>query len=154
MTYKEYVQEEKSLALKSFTNEDAKHLAELAMSWAMEKYSAPIAVEVNRNNNTIYYHSMSETTGNNKMWMDRKKRVVELYQNSSMAVMYFYEENGENFNEATHLPPAKYKAIGGCYPIILGEVVIGNISISGLTPIEDHEICVSALKKLKSLQGE
>ena len=84
-----------------------------------------------------------------ELWLQRKRRSVELMEMSSLHFLAWLEENGETM-ESRKLPADDYAAGGGGFPIRLrGTGVIGSVCVSGMPDhMDDHRLVVDALAKL------
>ncbi|WP_338676964.1 heme-binding protein [Streptomyces sp. SCSIO 30461] len=80
-------------------------------------------------------------------WIDRKRCVVERYDESSLLVGSRFRAEGTTFDASSCLDPDRYAAHGGSFPLhVDGAGVIGTVS--GLPQAEDHATVVEALTRL------
>ena len=82
-------------------------------------------------------------------WIDRKRRVVERYAESSYLVGERFRQRGTAFEESSRLDPDRFAAHGGSFPLRLSPdgPVLGAITVSGLPSAEDHRLIVEALER-------
>ena len=138
--------------VRSLSLDDAIELGLLATARARES-SKPIIIEVRHAGRLAYRVALPGSLPDSDDWIARKRRVVERFETSTMAIRVRYEEQGQDFNEATGLPMREYAAHGGGFPIVVtGVGIAGAIYASGLPQVDDHEFLVSCLLAFKASQ--
>jgi uncharacterized protein (UPF0303 family) len=136
-----------------FTIDDAVHLGLLATERATAA-SLPIVIEVRHLGRLAYRVALPGSLPDSDDWIQRKTRVVERYQQSTMAVRVRHEEKGTTFTEATGLSELEFAAHGGGFPVVVAGVgVVGGFYASGLPQVDDHEFLVTCLVAFKAAQG-
>ncbi|WP_053645719.1 MULTISPECIES: heme-degrading domain-containing protein [unclassified Streptomyces] len=149
----ELAAQEARLVLPRFTYEDAWTLGTLLVSLARER-KAPVAVDVRRGAQQLFHCALPGSSADNDAWIDRKRRVVERYGESSFLVGARFRAKGTTFEASSRLDPDRYAAHGGSFPIgVEGAGVIGSVTVSGLPQAEDHALVVEALERLLSSCG-
>lgn len=139
--------EEETLQFDSFDQEDALQLGLIIIDLAKSQFDKGVAVEIEYKELQLFSHFMKGTTENNVYWINAKKNVVRHYGNSSHYVGESFREQGLNFHEASKLPSTEYQAEGGSFPLcVRGEGIVGMITVSGLTSIDDHNLVVDGIK--------
>ncbi|WP_344356375.1 heme-degrading domain-containing protein [Streptomyces gobitricini] len=136
------------LALPRFTYDDAWTLGTLLVGLARER-NAPVAVDIRRGGQQLFHAALPGSSADNDAWIDRKRRVVERYAESSLLVGTRFRAKGKSFDTDSRLDPDVYAAHGGSFPItVTGAGVIGSVTVSGLPQLEDHALVVEALERL------
>ncbi|MEU1115725.1 MULTISPECIES: heme-degrading domain-containing protein [unclassified Streptomyces] len=139
--------QERRLVLPHFTYDDAWALGTLLVELARER-GAPVAVDIRRGGQQLFHAALPGSTPDNDAWIDRKRRVVERYQCSSLQVGTRFRAKGTTFEDSSRLDPDTYAAHGGAFPLAVeGAGVVGTVVVSGLPQIEDHALVVAALER-------
>lgn len=138
--------QEQELRLDHFTNEDAWKLGSIIVEYAMEK-KLPISVDIVINGYRVFRFGASGTNNYNEIWMQRKINAVQTLHKSSLKLSFMRQIPGmEDIYDGGNLDPAEYAACGGGFPLYVNGIgVIGVLTASGLTDIEDHDLCVEGL---------
>lgn len=142
--------QEAGLLLPRFTYEDAWTLGTLLVGLARER-RAPVAIDIRRGAQQLFHCALPGSSADNDAWIDRKRRVVERYGESSFLVGARFRAKGTTFEASSRLDPDRYAAHGGSFPVAVeGAGVIGSVTVSGLPQAEDHALVVEALGLLLS----
>ncbi|CAB4571319.1 unannotated protein [freshwater metagenome] len=150
---KELMKQEEDFSFSSFTNEDAIALGQEMLKIATSQ-KAPVIVQVRIGQQIIFHAALTGTTTENDWWINRKARVVEKFNHSSMYVRVFFEENNQTFEEHSGLDNELYAAHGGGFPIIVtGQGVVGVALVSGLPQVEDHKMIIQGLTNFKQAKS-
>ncbi|MEU4270403.1 heme-degrading domain-containing protein [Streptomyces sp. NPDC026092] len=140
--------QERNLVLPRFTYEDAWALGSLLVELARER-EAPVAIDIRRGAQQLFHCALPGSSADNDAWIDRKRRVVERYGESSFLVGARFRAKGTTFEASSRLDPDRYAAHGGSFPVaVVGAGVIGSVTVSGLPQAEDHAMVVEALERL------
>ncbi|MFE3324613.1 heme-degrading domain-containing protein [Streptomyces sp. NPDC059176] len=140
--------QEQRLALRRFTHDDAWMLGSILVELARER-RAPVTIDIRRGAHQLFHCALAGTSADNDAWIDRKRRVVERYGESSLLVGSRFRAKGTTFEESSRLDPDRYAAHGGSFPIRIADAgVIGTVTVSGLSQAEDHGLVVEALERL------
>jgi uncharacterized protein (UPF0303 family) len=111
-------------------------------------------VQVRIGQQIIFHAALTGTTTENDWWINRKARVVEKFNHSSMYVRVSFEENNQTFEEHSGLDNELYAAHGGGFPIIVaGQGVVGVALVSGLPQVEDHKMIIQGLTNFKQAKS-
>ncbi|MFF8383207.1 heme-degrading domain-containing protein [Streptomyces kanasensis] len=147
-TVAELVEQQARLALPRFTHDDAWRLGTILVDLARER-NAPVAVDVRRGAQQLFHAALPGSSADNDAWIDRKRRVVERYAESSLLVGTRFRAKGGSFDTDSRLDRDRYAAHGGSFPItVAGAGVVGAVTVSGLPQLEDHALVVEALERL------
>ncbi|MGV9312550.1 heme-degrading domain-containing protein [Streptomyces sp. NPDC003691] len=139
--------QERRLVLDRFTHSDAWALGTLLVEMARLR-NAPVAVDIRRGGQQLFHAALPGSSPDDDAWIDRKRRVVARYGESSLLVAARYRSRGVGFEEAARLAPARYAAVGGSFPLaVAGAGVIGAVTVSGLSHLDDHALAVEALER-------
>jgi uncharacterized protein (UPF0303 family) len=150
---KELMKQEENFSFSSFTNDDAIALGQEMLNIATSQ-KAPVIVQVRIGQQIIFHTALTGTTTENDWWINRKARVVEKFNHSSMYVRVSFEENNQTFEEHSGLDNELYAAHGGGFPIIVaGQGVVGVALVSGLPQVEDHKMIIQGLTNFKQAKS-
>lgn len=143
----EIVEQERRLTLRRFTYSDAWALGSMLVEMAHLR-EAPVAIDIRRGAQQLFHAALPGSSADNDAWIDRKRRVVERYGESSYLVGARHRAKGTTFEESSRLDPDRYAAHGGSFPItVAGAGVVGSVTVSGLPQAEDHAMVVEALER-------
>ncbi|MFJ3595783.1 heme-degrading domain-containing protein [Streptomyces sp. NPDC090126] len=152
-TLSELIAQERRLTLPRFSHDDALALGSLLVELARERH-APVAIDIRRGAQQLFHAALPGSSADNDAWIDRKRKVVERYGESSYLVGTRFRARGTTFEESSRLDPDTYAAHGGSFPIaVKGAGVIGSVTVSGLPQAEDHAMVVEALERFAATPG-
>ena len=139
---------ERRLVLPAFDYKDAWKLGSLLVDLARQR-QAPVAIDIHCGGQQLFHCGLAGSSGDNDGWIERKRRVVERYGESSYLVGARFRARGSSFEESSRLDPGSYAAHGGAFPLRLSPQgpVIGTVTVSGLPQAEDHALVVEALER-------
>lgn len=138
-------QEEHTLRFKRFTHDDIFPLG-LTLIQEAQKNNVSIAIDITVNGTSMFHYKMPGTTRINSEWIERKKRVVDYHLHSSYFMQLRTARSEMTYNEE-HRLDSSFAAFGGSFPITLDDgLIVGMITVSGLTPEEDHALVVDAMR--------
>jgi uncharacterized protein (UPF0303 family) len=110
--------------------------------------SLPIAIEVSRNGQQLFFAALPGATPDNAEWIRRKRAVVQRFHHSSLYMSVEAEVKGRPFLQRYGLSEQEYAAAGGGFPIFVGETgCIGAVVVSGLPQLEDHRLVTEAIRE-------
>jgi uncharacterized protein (UPF0303 family) len=137
---------EQRLQFTRFTHDTALQVGRKIVETARQRGQA-VTVDVTRNDQVLFRHAMQGTTLDNAEWVRRKSNVVKRFGHSSLYVGTRYRARGTTFHERTQLSVLDYAAEGGAFPLIVKDVgVVGSVTVSGLSALEDHALVVEVLE--------
>jgi uncharacterized protein (UPF0303 family) len=106
----------------------------------------PVAIEVRRFGQPLFYSALSGSIPDNAEWVRRKGNVVARFHRSSYAIGLVLQQTNTTLAAKYDLPVAEYAAHGGSFPLrVAGAGVVGCVTVSGLPQRADHELVVEAL---------
>lgn len=147
LTVDELVAQERRLTVRRFTNDDGWALGSMLVEMGYLRH-APVAIDIRRGTQQLFHCALPGSSADNDAWIDRKRRVVERYGESSFLVGARHRAKGTTFEESSRLDPDLYAAHGGSFPIsVAGVGVVGTVTVSGLPQAEDHAMVVEALER-------
>ncbi|WP_293865475.1 heme-degrading domain-containing protein [uncultured Alsobacter sp.] len=116
--------------------------------------SLPIAVEITKGPDVVFFAMLPGASANNARWARRKRATVQMFQRSSLHAQLRAEQQGTDFNARYALPAEDYAASGGGVPIFVrGSGFVGTATVSGLPAVEDHRLVIAALREIMAEQG-
>ncbi|WP_428510399.1 heme-degrading domain-containing protein [Roseateles sp.] len=138
--------QERELVFRAFSNAEALALGLRLVALATAR-SARIALRIRRNDHELFQHAMEGTAPQAMNWVRRKENVVKLFGRSSLHVHTQHALEGVSFDALSGLVPADHAAWGGGFPLnVHGAGVVGAITVSGMSHVEDHDLIVEALR--------
>jgi uncharacterized protein (UPF0303 family) len=106
----------------------------------------PVAIEVRRQGQLIFYSALEGATPDNAEWVRRKSNLVARFQRSSYAIGLDLSESKATLSEKFELSGADHAAHGGSFPLrVTTAGYVGSVTVSGLPQRADHELVVEAL---------
>ena len=150
---KDLMKQEEEFSFSSFNNDDAIALGQEMLKIATSQ-KAPVIVQVRIGQQIIFHAALTGSSTENDWWINRKARVVEKFNHSSMYVRVSFEEKNQTFEEHSGLDNEFYAAHGGGFPIIVtGQGVVGVALVSGLPQVEDHKMIIQGLTNFKQAKS-
>lgn len=137
------LQEEK-LQFKSFTETDAWTLGGAMRALAAER-KLPLVMDIRTGIRPLFYVAMPGTTPENPDWVKRKINTVYRFEACSYRVGLEYKAKGNPFDQSRGIDPLQYAPAGGGFPIRIGGVVIGAVTVSGIPQRDDHNFVAECL---------
>ena len=109
----------------------------------------PVAIEIARGGNPVFFCLMPGASPDNHAWVQRKRAVVERFEHSSLYMKTLCDQQGRNLFERYALSPERFAASGGAFPIqVRGTGCVGVAAVSGLAAVDDHRIIVETLREM------
>ena len=116
------------------------------MSTAAAERGLPVLIQIRSGGRLVYVAALPGSTASNDQWAERKARVAQHFEQSSMLVRQIHERDGVEMHTRHTLSPDAYQAHGGAFPLrAAGVGVIGTVVVSGLPQIDDHAFVVEQL---------
>jgi uncharacterized protein (UPF0303 family) len=137
--------QEEELIFPKFDEEAAWELGYRLRELASARH-LPVAIEVKRFGQPLFYSALSGSTPDNAEWVRRKGNMVARFHRSSYAIGIGLKETNSTLGDKYELQVADYASHGGSFPLkVAGAGVIGSVTVSGLPQRADHELVVEAL---------
>jgi uncharacterized protein (UPF0303 family) len=137
--------QEKELVLAHFDSEVAWQLGLRVRELAVSRQH-PVAIEVRRFGQQLFYSALAGAVPDNAEWIRRKSNTVQRFYRSSYAIGLELEQKNSNLSDRYGLSMSDYAADGGSFPLTVTNAgVIGSLTVSGLPQRQDHELVVEVL---------
>ena len=145
-------EEELSLVLESFTEEDA-WLVGSSLAVRALREALPVAIDIRRPNYPLFRAAFAGSTADQSSWIDRKAATVFRFQASSLLVGMRMGPTEHDPFASGWLDPARYTLAGGSVPVrVSGAGVVAAVTVSGRSSEEDHALAAEALRERRSGQ--
>ncbi|MDH6278535.1 uncharacterized protein (UPF0303 family) [Aurantimicrobium minutum] len=131
------------LRFDSLSHEDALALG-MDLAARAEERNWPLAVSVFLGDQHVFRYACPGTTAENDDWIERKRKTVYKFQESSFLVGQRLIAEGKEFHAETGLDQS-FAAHGGGFPLFIGDVFVGAVIASGIPQQDDHAIVIEAL---------
>ena len=131
------------LRFDSLSHEDALALG-MDLAARAEERNWPLAVSVFLGDQHVFRYACPGTTAENDDWIERKRKTVYKFQESSFLVGQRLIAQGKEFHAETGLDQT-FAAHGGGFPLFIGDVFVGAVIASGVPQQDDHAIVIEAL---------
>lgn len=145
--------QERRLVFDRFDNDTAIELGLKIIEQArIEKL--PVAVDVSRGEQRLFYCALAGTSADNEFWISGKNAVVRRFGHSSFYVGQKARVKGVDFAAGNLVDGTVFRAHGGAFPIIVANVgIVGTATVSGLPQAEDHRLVVSVIEAFLAERG-
>jgi uncharacterized protein (UPF0303 family) len=137
-------QQEQRLHFKSMTEDDAWALGSAMRKRALER-KLPLVMDVRVGNKPLFYAALPGTTPENPDWVRRKVNTVYRFEAASYRVGLEYKLRGATIDAARGMNPMDFAPAGGGFPIRIGGLVVGCVTVSGVPQREDHAFVVESI---------
>jgi uncharacterized protein (UPF0303 family) len=138
--------EEQELQFPWFDADTAWMLGALIRQRAHEG-SMPIAIEVTKGAQQLFFATLPGATPDNAEWVRRKRSVVMRFHHSSLFMSVQAEQQGRPFLQRYGLSEQDYAASGGGFPIFVRNTgCIGAVVVSGLPQLDDHRLVTESIR--------
>jgi uncharacterized protein (UPF0303 family) len=109
----------------------------------------PIAIEMSRNGQQLFFAALPGATPDNAEWIRRKRAVVQRFHHSSLYMSVEAEQKGRPFLQRFGLSEQDYAAAGGGFPVFVRDTgCVGAVVVSGLPQLEDHRLVTDAIREV------
>jgi uncharacterized protein (UPF0303 family) len=107
----------------------------------------PMAVSVKLGDHEVFHVALPGATPINDNWIRRKRNLVELTGEPTFLVGQRLAAEGKTLDDLD-LSEVDFAAAGGGYPLVVNDVVVGSVIVSGVPQQDDHALVVEALTAL------
>jgi uncharacterized protein (UPF0303 family) len=140
--------EEQELQFPSFSSDIAWRLGSRIYQRA-QTGAFPIAIEISRNGQQLFFAALPGATPDNAEWIRRKRAVVQRFHHSSLYMSVEAEQQGRPFLQRYGLSEQDYAAAGGGFPVFVRDTgCIGAVVVSGLPQLEDHRLVTESIREI------
>ena len=147
----ELLEQEISIRLENFTNNEAMEIGKIALAIAQER-NLPVAIEIRINDWTVFKAALPGSKPENDGWINRKARVVSLTGHSTMFERVRAEELGIDWHHEHGVVDETHAIHGGGIPLTTKDGNLrGIMVISGLPQVDDHRLGIEILGKFLNL---
>jgi uncharacterized protein (UPF0303 family) len=95
----------------------------------------------------VFHVALPGAKPTNDNWVRRKRNLVELTGEPSFLVGQRLAAAGKTIDDLG-VDEADFAPHGGGYPLIVNDVVVGSVIVSGVPQQDDHALVVEALRAL------
>ena len=107
----------------------------------------PMAVSVKLGDHEVFHVALPGTKPINDNWIRRKRNLIELTGEPTFLVGQRLAAEGKTLDDL-NLDEVDFAPAGGGYPLIVNDVVVGSVIVSGVPQQDDHALVVEALSAL------
>lgn len=115
-------------------------MRDLALSRKM-----PFVIDIRTGIRPLFYAALPGSAPENADWVRRKVNTVYRFEAASYRVGLEYKQSGKAFDQTRGMNPIDYAPAGGGFPIRIGGVVAGVVTVSGVPQRDDHNFVVECL---------
>ena len=136
---------EKRLRIDAFGPAEAWSLG-CALREKAVKSGSPIAIRIDSHGQILFQCGLPGAVSDNEAWLAGKSRLAQRLGRSSRYVRLYLDERGQSLNEAFHIPEDEFRPAGGAFPLVhRGGLVLGAVTVSGMTGEKDHRFVAEGL---------
>ena len=145
-------EQEESLQLDHFNAADAWQLGLILRELALET-GADMSVNISLLGAQVFHCGLGQPKPNFGRWIARKEKgVLECWESSLRLKLEAL--TGGNQLEDHGFAVSEVVFCGGCFPLRLKTLgIVGTITVSGLSDLQDHQLAVDALAKFLNVQA-
>jgi uncharacterized protein (UPF0303 family) len=107
----------------------------------------PMAVSVKLGDHEVFHVALPGAKPINDNWIRRKRNLIELTGEPTFLVGQRLAAEGKTL-DVLELSEVDFAPAGGGYPLIVNDVVVGSVIVSGVPQQDDHALVVEALTAL------
>jgi uncharacterized protein (UPF0303 family) len=140
------------IANKPWTRDSAVALGQWLVNYGQSN-QLPMAIAVILDNQRVFHFALEGTSAENDLWIERKRRTVELTKLSSLEYRESILQTGVEDSEVP-LTDGVMAFCGGGYPLFDETGFRGVVIVSGLPHLQDDEIVAKAVKTFVTEVGD
>lgn len=119
-----------------------------------KKYDGPLAVEIDVGGVMVFRYYPYGTGAFHEMWLQRKRKTVQLLEKSSLRVSAELKTTGQTLEKDMLLSPNEYADCGGGFPLRMKDgCIFGFVGVSGLADTVDHAALIGGLDSFFKRHG-
>lgn len=119
-----------------------------------KEYNGPLAVEIDIAGVMVFRYYPSGTGAFHEMWLERKRKTVQLLEKSSLRVSAELKTTGQTLEKDMLLNPIEYADCGGGFPMRMKDgCIFGFVGVSGLADTVDHSALIGGLERFFKRHG-
>ena len=123
--------QEERLRFTSFDEEQAWALGS-AMRARAQSNKQPFVIDIRTGIRPLFYAALPGSTAENADWVRRKVNTLYRFEAATYRVALEYQRSGKAFDQTRGITPIDFAPAGGGFPIRIGGVVIGAVTVSGV----------------------
>jgi uncharacterized protein (UPF0303 family) len=136
--------QEAALQFQHFSENDAWTLGGHMRARALER-KLPLVMDIRTGTRPLFYTALPGTTPENPDWVRRKINTVYRFEACSYRVGLELKQRGMALDHTRGVDPLQFAAAGGGFPIRIGSIVVGAVTVSGIPQRDDHNFVVESL---------
>ncbi|MBL8791080.1 MAG: heme-degrading domain-containing protein [Rhizobiales bacterium] len=136
--------QEESLRFTGFDEASAWSLGNAMRESAVAR-KLPFVIDIRTGIRPLFYCALPGSTAENADWARRKVNTVYRFEAASYRVGLEHKSSGKVFDQTRGITPLDFAPAGGGFPIRIGPVVIGCVTVSGVPQRDDHNFVVECL---------
>ena len=147
------LEHEKTYQFPSFERDDVWELG-CDLVESCKEYDGPLAVEIDISGVMVFRYYPSGTGAFHEMWLERKRKTVNLLEKSSLRVSAELKTTGQTLEKDMLLNPMEYADCGGGFPLrIKNGCIFGFVGVSGLADMVEHAALIGGLQRFFRRHG-
>ncbi len=136
--------QEQRLRFASFDEAAAWKLGSAMRDTALAR-NLPFVIDIRTGIRPLFYAALPGSTAENADWVRRKVNTVYRFEAASYRISREYAQSGKAFDQSRGMNPLDFALAGGGFPIRIGSVVAGVVTVSGVPQRDDHNFVVECL---------
>jgi uncharacterized protein (UPF0303 family) len=105
----------------------------------------PFVIDIRTGTRPLFYAALPGSVPENADWVRRKVNTLYRFEAATYRVGLEHKLSGKAFDQTRGINPIDFAPAGGGFPIRIGSVVIGAVTVSGVPQRDDHNFVVENL---------